>query len=324
MVKLELNGNWELRDAAGALLCPVTVPGSVISGLYAAGKLAHPYDRENEYAVRELFWQEYQFVRSFDVDEALMAQNTLTLVCEGLDTLAQILINGKVLADTDNMHRTYRFSVKDFLRLGGNEICIVFRSVLRFIEEYPYQENKTIHYIPCGAMKGNQLVRKAHSMFGWDWGPQLVDAGIWRPIYIEGTASVGIEDVRIRQVHEKDGSVRVKTTITLSGAGTERDCTNRKALAVTSSDTRSSMQAGIAVTVALAEKEGIEISKVSAKAVASKLVYEAEIIVQHPKLWWPNGYGEQPLYELAVSVDLKGGQIQRVTKTIGQIGRAHV
>lgn len=332
MVKLELNGNWELRDAAGALLCPVTVPGSVISGLYAAGKLAHPYDRENEYAVRELFWQEYQFVRSFDADEALMAQNTLTLVCEGLDTLAQILINGKVLADTDNMHRTYRFSVKDFLRLGGNEICIVFRSVLRFIEDYPYQENKTIHYIPCGAMKGNQLVRKAHSMFGWDWGPQLVDAGIWRPIYIEGTASAGIEDVRIRQVHEKDGSVRVKTTITLSGneiesnctkwstlsgAGTERDCTNQENLAVPSSDTRSSMQAGIAVTVALAEKEGIEISKMPAKAVASKLVYEAEITVQHPKLWWPNGYGEQPLYELAVSVDLNGGQIQCVTKTIG-------
>ncbi len=255
MVKLELNGIWELRDAAGALLCPVTVPGSVISGLYAAGKLAHPYDRENEYAVRELFWQAYQFVRSFDADEALMAQNTLTLVCEGLDTLAQILINGKALADTDNMHRTYRFSIKEYLHLGCNEICIVFHSVLRFIEDYSYQENKIIHYIPCGAMKGNQLVRKAHSMFGWDWGPQLVDAGIWRPIYIEGTASAGIEDVRIRQIHEKDGSVRVKATITLSGAGTESSCANQEELAVPSSDTRSFMQAGIAVTVALAEKD---------------------------------------------------------------------
>ncbi len=190
-------------------------------------------------------------------------------------------------------------------------------------------------------------MRKAHSMFDWDWGPQLVDAGIWRPIYIEGTASVGIEDVRIRQVHEKDGSVRVKTTITLSGneiesnctkwstfsgaktesdctnqstssgSETESDCTNQENLAVPSFDTRSSMQAGIAVTVALAEKEGIEISKVPAKAVASRLVYEAEITVQHPKLWWPNGYGEPPLYELAVSVDLNGGQIQCVTKTIG-------
>ena len=150
-------------------------------------------------------------------------------------------------------------------------------------------------------MKGNQLVRKAHSMFGWDWGPQLVDAGIRRPIYIEGTASAGIEDVRIRQVHEKDGSVRVKTTITLSGneiesnctkwstfsgaktesdctnqstssgSETESDCTNQENLAVPSFDTRSSMQAGIAVTVALAEKESVEISKVPAKAVASEL-----------------------------------------------------
>ncbi len=109
-------------------------------------------------------------MRSFDADEALMAQNTLTLVCEGLDTLAQILINGKALADTDNMHRTYRFSIKEYLHLGCNEICIVFHSVLRFIEDYSYQENKNHSLYPCGAMKGNQLVRKAHSMFGWDWG----------------------------------------------------------------------------------------------------------------------------------------------------------
>lgn len=70
MTILDLNGNWELRDADGALLCPVKVPGSVISGLYAAGKTAHPYYRENEYAARELFWKDYQFVRRFAVDEA--------------------------------------------------------------------------------------------------------------------------------------------------------------------------------------------------------------------------------------------------------------
>lgn len=217
MKVLELNGNWELKNEAGELLCPVKVPGTVISGLYVSGKIAHPYYRENEYAVRELFWKDYQFVRSFLVSEELYAQEELILVCEGLDTLTQIIINGKRIASTDNMHRTYRFPIKEYVHVGENEICIVFDSVLQFMEHYKYKENKSILYQPCGAIKGNQLVRKAHSMFGWDWGPQLVDAGIWRDIYIEGNSAVRIEDVRIRQYHEENGSVRIRAMITLSG-----------------------------------------------------------------------------------------------------------
>ena len=193
MTILELNGNWELKNETGELLCPVKVPGSVISGLYASRKIAHPYYRENEYAVRELFWKDYQFVRRFTVSEELFAQEELILVCEGLDTLAQIFMNGKKIASTDNMHRTYRFPVKEYVHVGENEICIVFDSVLQFMAHYKYKENKSILYQPCGAIKGNQLVRKAHSMFGWDWGPQLVDAGIWRDIYIEGNSAVRIE-----------------------------------------------------------------------------------------------------------------------------------
>lgn len=309
MTILELNGNWELKNEAGELLCPVKVPGSVISGLYASGKIAHPYYRENEYAVRELFWKDYQFVRRFIVSEALSAQEELILVCEGLDTLTQIFINGKEIASTNNMHRTYRFSIKEYVQTGENEICIVFHSVLQFIEHYQYKKNKTISYTPCGAMKGNQLVRKAHSMFGWDWGPQLVDAGIWRDIYIEGNSAARIENVRIRQYHEENGSVRVCTMITLSGVLPEQKMAGAKD--------------ALSVTVTLAEKNEHN-AEPAAKVVAECIekteinpVYEAELIVQNPKLWWPNGYGQQPLYQLAVSVDCNGEQIRCETKTIG-------
>ena len=115
---LDLNGKWELRDAAGAPLCSVEVPGTVISGLCAAGKIENPYYRENEYAVRDLFWKDYRFVRSFVVDKELMGAKELNLVCRGLDTLAQICINGKELAVTDNMHRTYTFSVREYVQRG--------------------------------------------------------------------------------------------------------------------------------------------------------------------------------------------------------------
>ena len=341
MTILELNGNWELKNETGELLCPVKVPGSVISGLYASGKIAHPYYRENEYAVRELFWKDYQFVRRFTVSEELFAQEELILVCQGLDTLAQIFMNGKKIASTDNMHRTYRFSVKEYVHVGENEICIVFDSVLQFMAHYKYKENKSILYQPCGAIKGNQLVRKAHSMFGWDWGPQLVDAGIWRDIYIEGNSAVRIEDVRIRQYHEENGSVRIRTIIALSGA--EAFVQNRTAseklsktntpittdnmlleqTKMTGADDVVSTQTKIVVTVILAEKNEHDVkpvAKVVAKCVEKteiNPVYEAELVVQNQKLWWPNGYGQQPLYQLTVSVDCNGEQIQCDTKTIG-------
>ena len=107
MTKLELNGDWELRNETGETLCPVKVPGSVISGLYAAGRIEHPYYRENEYATRELFQKDYEFVRQFEVSRALWEEKELKLICEGLDTLTQIYINGREIASTDNMHRTY-------------------------------------------------------------------------------------------------------------------------------------------------------------------------------------------------------------------------
>lgn len=125
-------------------------------------------------------------------------------------------------------------------------------------------------------------------MFGWDWGPQLVDAGIWRDIYLMGNSDVRIKDVRIRQYHEKNGSVRVKAEITLS---------------------EETMKP---VVMTLEEPDHANASSVPAVKV-SPCYYEAEIKVDHPKLWWPNGYGEHPLYHLAVSLD--GGQT--VEKTIG-------
>ena len=330
---LDLNGKWELRDAAGAPLCSVEVPGTVISGLCAAGKIENPYYRENEYAVRDLFWKDYRFVRSFVVDKELMGAKELNLVCRGLDTLAQICINGKELAVTDNMHRTYTFSVREYVQEGENEICITFRSVLRYIEQYSYRENREIrHVVPCGAVRGNQLVRKGHSMFGWDWGPQLVDAGIWRDIYIEGNSGAKIEDVRIRQFHEADGSVRLRVTIELSDAET----------AITLPQILAGEQAETAVRVTLAEKDRGDdsgaVAAVTAKYTAeiagkgrSGDVYEAEIVVEEPKLWWPNGYGEQALYKLTVSVEDRAAAdagkdkrtaVQTVERTIG-LGDVH-
>lgn len=289
-----LNGTWQLSAGHRSLeSVDMQIPGTVLSGLLAAGKIKDPFYRTNEDATRALFWKDYVFTRTFDVDEELLAQQHIVLVCEGLDTLAEISINGTFLAKTDNMHRTWKFQAKKLLHPGKNEIQIVFRSVLRFIEDYPYEAHKKINYIPCGSMKGNQLLRKAHSMFGWDWGPQTIDAGIFRDIYLQGYSHARIEDIRIHQQHAKN--VSVQTSITLSES-----------------------VPGQKLCVELSEDGAdkplqTKLCKTNADGVAA-----VDFVIENPKLWWPNDYGDQPLYIVRITLlDEDGTNLESITRRIG-------
>ena len=289
-----LNGTWQLSAGHRSLeSVDMQIPGTVLSGLLAAGKIKDPFYRTNEDATRALFWKDYVFIRTFDVDEELLAQQHIVLVCEGLDTLAEISINGTFLAKTDNMHRTWKFQAKKLLHPGKNEIQIVFRSVLRFIEDYPYEAHKKINYIPCGSMKGNQLLRKAHSMFGWDWGPQTIDAGIFRDIYLQGYSHARIEDIRIHQQHAKN--VSVQTSITLSES-----------------------VPGQKLCVELSEDGAdkplqTKLCKTNADGVAA-----VDFVIENPKLWWPNDYGDQPLYIVRTTLlDEDGTSLESITRRIG-------
>lgn len=289
-----LNGTWQLSAGHRSLeSVDMQIPGTVLSGLLAAGKIKDPFYRTNEDATRTLFWKDYVFTRTFDVDEELLAQQHIVLVCEGLDTLAEISINGTFLAKTDNMHRTWKFQAKKLLHPGKNEIQIVFRSVLRFIEDYPYEAHKKINYIPCGSMKGNQLLRKAHSMFGWDWGPQTIDAGIFRDIYLQGYSHARIEDIRIHQQHAKN--VSVQTSITLSES-----------------------VPGQKLCVELSEDGAdkplqTKLCKTNADGVAA-----VDFVIENPKLWWPNDYGDQPLYIVRTTLlDEDGTSLESITRRIG-------
>lgn len=289
-----LNGTWQLSAGHRSLeSVDMQIPGTVLSGLLAAGKIKDPFYRTNEDATRALFWKDYVFTRTFDVDEELLAQQHIVLVCEGLDTLAEISINGTFLAKTDNMHRTWKFQAKKLLHPGKNEIQIVFRSVLRFIEDYPYEAHKKINYIPCGSMKGNHLLRKAHSMFGWDWGPQTIDAGIFRDIYLQGYSHARIEDIRIHQQHAKNVSVQTSITLSESVPG---------------------------------QKLCVELSEDGAdKPLQTKLcktnadgVVAVDFVIENPKLWWPNDYGDQPLYIVRTTLlDEDGTSLESITRRIG-------
>ena len=309
MRKIMLNGQWELAEAGNDRLCEVQVPGSVLSGLYGAGKIEDPFYRTNEDVTRELFRKDYEFSRTFVAAEDILKEEKIILVCEGLDTLADIYINGQKAGSADNMHRTWKLDVKEFLHSGENQIRIVFRSVFKYIEAYEYEDNKEIHYVPCGGMKGNQLIRKAHCMFGWDWGPQTIDAGIFRDIYLEAYSHPRIEDVKITQVHG-DNAVDVCTTVAVSG-----DAVDKCQVRVTIQEDAESVcghrtGANDRKTEAHVCKVGETVSVNNNPAVLTSSIH-------NPKLWWPNGVGEQPLYEVNVTLAKDGQPVDRWTRKIG-------
>lgn len=310
MRQISLGGSWQFKETVSDTYYPVEVPGTVLSGMLKNGLIEDPFYRRNEYPTRELFWKDYEFVREFEVDQTLFDEDEVMLVCEGLDTLCDVYINDKCIAKTDNMHRTWRFSVKEDLQAGTNQIRILFRSVLQYIKDYNCPENKKTDYVPSGGMQGNQLLRKAHSMFGWDWGPQTIDAGIFRPIYLEAHSMAKMEDLRIRQVHEQG-----EVTLLISA----------KVENWRSSELQFQVSVGeVSKSGKVSTEEMIKISKVSTEEMTKTAkvspdgTVEVSMQIQNPKLWWPNGYGEQNLYDVtAVLLDENQKIVATEEKRIG-------
>ncbi|NLZ82745.1 MAG: glycoside hydrolase family 2 protein [Clostridiales bacterium] len=286
-----LNGTWKMREVDEIQWQPAVIPGSVMSTLLANGLTSDPYWRDNEYAARELFRKDYEFQREFYVEDELYSKERIELLCYGLDTIAEIYINEKLLACTNNMHRTWRLECKSLLNHGDNTIRIVFRSPIEYIEKYKAEEGKEIDFAATGVISGNQYIRKAHSMFGWDWGAQIPDAGIWRDIELVGFSDARISDVEIIQHHE-DGKVRLELVTKLEIIHDDK----------------------YILEYELVTPDG---NKISNDTKVNSRVTNYTIEIPHPELWWPNGLGKQPLYELTVNLVKSGCIDDTKAYTIG-------
>lgn len=291
MLHETLNGNWKMREVNQTHWLEAKIPGSVMSTLLDNDLAPDPHYRLNEYEVRELFRKDYEFEREFIVSKELYDKDKIELLCFGLDTLAEIYINDSLLAKTNNMHRTWRLECKSFLNQGDNQIRVVFRAPITYIESYEPGEHKDISYIATGAMRGNQYLRKAHCMFGWDWGAQLPDAGIWRDIELLGYSDGRIEDVEIIQQHHQDRvELKINTELILLEEGSYT----------------------LEYTLTTPENKEL-IHQGSVKGSSNSYT----ITVEQPELWWPNGYGEQPLYHLTVALQNQNQQSDHKEFTLG-------
>ena len=278
MLLFDLNGKWKMKRTNETAWNDAIVPGSVYADLLSAGLTEDPFYRDNEYKALELSGFDYEYERLFTAVSDDLKHDRVMLFCEGLDTLCEILINGKSVINANNMHRIYEADIRNVLHEGENIIRAVFKSPVEYVFQ-KQSENPLVNV--DAAVPGLFHLRKAHCMFGWDWGPKLPDMGIWRNISIRGYDTARINDIYIVQ-HHVPSRVRLDIQIGV-------EYWNEKKLNAVASITSPSGKTIEATTELSGEKGHIFID------------------IDSPSLWWPNNFGEHPLYDVKVTImDLTG------------------
>lgn len=275
---LSLNGSWKMKSTEDTQWINATVPGSVFNALLAEGRIEDPFYRDNEDKAMEVASRDYQYERTFQVTPEFLKQDKLFLCCDGLDTLSEIKLNGVLVGSTENMHRKYEFDVKNILRENSNTICITLFSPVKYVTE-KQKENPTWGSGDCVA--GFQHLRKAHSMMGWDWGPKIPDSGIWRDIFIAGYNTARLDDVYIAQKHNT-GSVTLDVRVKHSLLSQQGACPPDKEVTV------------MVMVTSPANR------LIQSSLTAGRTENHISVEISNPELWWPNGFGSQPLYNVAI------------------------
>jgi beta-mannosidase len=251
---------------------PATVPGTVHTDLLAARLIPDPYLDLNEIAVDWVGRCDWRYELNFDWHDDGAKQ--VELVCEGLDTFAELVLNGAIIGETANMNRTYRFDIRGLLREGGNTLSILFESAWTRGEALAAQYEPRPNNYPGPA----NLMRKMACNFGWDWGPTLVTAGIWQPIRLESWSGARLASVRPKMsLDGADGRVHLDIDL---DAATAAPLVLRASVA------------GISVETAVHD---------------GKAALDLE--VPTPELWWPHGLGGQRLYGLDVELLDEQGRV---------------
>ncbi|MEU9323419.1 glycoside hydrolase family 2 protein [Streptomyces canus] len=255
-----LTEGWILRHEGGEL--PAVVPGCVHTDLLAAGAIPDPFLGRNETDLAWVGRRDWTYETELPPVDG---HEQTDLVFDGLDTVAEILLDGQLLGRTRNMHRSYRFDVTG---MAG-------RLAVRFVSAYAEAEavRGTVGERPAAYAEPYQYLRKMACSFGWDWGPTLVTAGIWRPVRIERWSTARIARVRPLVTVGEQGLGVVELAVEVERARVEAPLRVEASVG------------GVRASASLDGTEGV-----------------VRLEVPDVGLWWPRGYGEQPLYDVELTL----------------------
>lgn len=272
MRQLDLSrAKWTFRDCSTDKWMPARVPGCVHQDLRPAGEIPDPFHGTNELNLQWIEHRDWEYRATFTVTKALQTEQIIELVADGLDTLATVVLNGRTLGKTENMFTPYRWNVARRLKLGDNEICIRFKATPDYLAR---NHNERVFKEFNDPVGNCTRIRKEQCQFGWDWGPRFVTAGIWQGIRLEAWTGNRLDSVVIKQRHPRSGRVFLDLEPEFARPDADATCAWNLSLA------------------------GEEVARGNGTTIR----------VDQPRLWWPAGQGEQPLYTLKVAVTGGDGQ----------------
>lgn len=315
MMRRNLSDNWTLtilgENVYNIPEKPIgtKVPSTVYGTLLDKGLMPDPHFRDNELTAMKLMENDFVYETDFSVSEKERAGERLFLRFDGIDTLADIYLGQELLGSVNNMNRTWEFDITSLVMETAADtvyhLKVLLHSPTRFIAE---ENEKCPVGASSDAMPGFPHIRKAACMFGWDWGCRLPDAGIFRQVSLLSYRTARIAQVYVSQEHtviEKTVSGNVVSAVQLRADAEiewmpEASSENVSLkLLVTSPDGSSSLVAESASIDSFTDcAPSCGLTGAGYGFRSNHLCVSAT--VTDPQLWWPNGYGEQPLYEVTV------------------------
>jgi beta-mannosidase len=274
---------WEFRSVNNDKYKwhPAKVPGTVHTDLLANKLIPDPFYGSNEKQLQWIENEDWEYQSSFSISKEELGNEHCVLEFEGLDTYAEIFLNGTSILKADNMFRTWKADVKNQLKFGKNELRIVFTSAAKRGKE----EAEKLPYILPGDEK--IFTRKAQYQYGWDWAPRFVTAGIWKKIQLHFWNTAMISKVKYNQ------KALSETLAQLEFITTVESVTDGK----------------------YQIKINDRISDVHLKKGENTIMLSYAIL--NPKRWWPNGLGEAYLYPIEISLIGNNQNIDRKNLNVG-------
>jgi beta-mannosidase len=293
---INLSGQWNLRSQNGHWHVPAQIPGDTHTALLTAGKIPDPFDGTNELAVQGLNREDWIYQREFTVEGDFLDEESVYLEVDGVDTVARIFLNGKLLASLENAFLRHRFETKKLLHAGTNTIRVEIASAEKAAEaeaqKLPYPIPHTQNPIQS---QHRNLLRKVQCHSGWDWGPCLMVSGI-ESIRLGAYSLARIESLQVIQDHARKGG---PVTLTV----------HCEVFSPNGGET--------VFSIAIDHQDAS--SKVTLQPGLNTLTQR--VTIAKPRLWWPNDHGEQPLYPLTVRVADHVETRRLGLRTIGIVNR---
>ena len=304
-----LDHGWQVRLAPGdpaaathpraAHWLPAHVPGTVQTDLMAVGLVADPNVGTREAAIQWVGLADWQYRLRFHVPPSLRAHRHVVLVFDGLDTFADVRLNGHHVLAADNMFRRWRAPVRRWLHDGDNTLTVTVHSPIRRVQRWlvrqpyalPGEFDSAFGDEPKGRQSAN-YVRKAAYQYGWDWGPRIVTEGIWQPVRLQAWNGLRLDDLHIAQRHVDAAAARLDAQLTLAADAAGR----------------------VHVRIDARGPHGRRVAHVARdlRVAAGTHTVTLPLVIGHPRRWYPAGYGAQPMYTFTARVTDARGRVRIV------------